>query len=149
MPNHSKRNKWWNVCIIIGMYSFIKFNNNIVTYSHSCCDDVSLIMTLKGPFYSHGRSLIPGSWIIDIHIPRKVLGEIPCPFPNFNGCTLEVSNGEVISPYILYWMQVSKLEFKSNHGSERGPRIQSVYHIYVNLSYDIIMLSRRNEYSLD
>ena len=46
-------------------------------------------------------------------------------------------------------MQVSKLEFKSNYGSERGPWIQSVYHIYVNLSYDIIMLSRRNEYSLD
>ena len=45
-------------------------------------------ITSRGPFYWHGLTLIP-AWISN-HMPCKVSDEIICPFPNFNGCTVEV-----------------------------------------------------------
>ena len=42
----------------------------------------------QGPLYLHGLTLIP-AWISN-HIPSKVWDEIPYPFLNFNGYTVEV-----------------------------------------------------------
>ena len=42
----------------------------------------------RDPFYKHGLTLIP-AWISN-HMPSKVWEEIIYPFPNFNGCTVEV-----------------------------------------------------------
>ena len=41
-----------------------------------------------GPFYKHGLTLIP-AWISN-HMSSKVWDEITYPFPNFNGCPVEV-----------------------------------------------------------
>ena len=42
----------------------------------------------RGPFYWSELTLIP-AWISK-HTLRKVWDEITYPFPNFNGCTIEV-----------------------------------------------------------
>ena len=42
----------------------------------------------QDPFYSHRLTLIP-TWISN-HMPNKVWDEITYPFPNFNGCIMEV-----------------------------------------------------------
>ena len=39
-------------------------------------------------FYQHGLTSIP-AWISN-HMPSEVWGGITYPFPNFNGCTVEV-----------------------------------------------------------
>ena len=44
------------------------------------------VLLTRGPFNSHGLTLIP-SWIID-YVHCKVWGEITYPFPNFNGAVV-------------------------------------------------------------
>ena len=46
------------------------------------------VPTPRGPFYYHGLTLIP-AWISNF-IHCKLWYEIIYPFPNFNGCTVEV-----------------------------------------------------------
>ena len=53
-----------------------------------------------GPFYQLGLTIIP-SWISN-HMPSKVWDEITYPFPNFNGCTVEV--WKWISNFIPHFM---------------------------------------------
>ena len=50
-----------------------------------------IALYIVGPFYYHGLILIP-AWISN-HLPSKMYGEITYPFPNFNGGTVEISNG--------------------------------------------------------
>ena len=56
---------------------------------------------LLGRFYKHGLTLIL-AWISN-QIPNKVLDQIACPFPAFNGCTIEVfpSNKKFESVWIM------------------------------------------------
>ena len=42
----------------------------------------------RDPFYWHGLTLTP-VWISN-HMPMQSVGEISYPFPNVNGCTVEV-----------------------------------------------------------
>ena len=46
---------------------------------------------LQEPLYKHGLTLIP-AWIIK-YSHYKVWDEINYPFPNFNGCIVDVWNG--------------------------------------------------------
>ena len=61
----------------------------------------SLWMTMPwGLFHQHGLTLI-STWISH-YIHYKVWDEIMYPFPNLNGCTIEVcGNGKVISSHTL------------------------------------------------
>ena len=52
-----------------------------------------------GLFYWHGLTLIP-AWISN-HMPSKVWEEIIYPFPNFNGCIVEV--WEEISNFVTHF----------------------------------------------
>ena len=54
---------------------------------------IKFIAAIWGPFYQHRYILIP-LWVSN-YMLSKVWGEIPYPFPNFNGATVEV--GEWIS----------------------------------------------------
>ena len=56
-------------------------------------------VTTRGPFFWHGLTLIP-AWIRN-HKPSKVWDEITNPFPNFNGCIIEV--WEWINNFIPYF----------------------------------------------
>ena len=47
----------------------------------------ALVLTW-GPFYQYGLTLIPAC--VSNYIHHKVWDEITYPFPNFNGCTVEV-----------------------------------------------------------
>ena len=51
------------------------------------------------PFFKHGSTFILSS--ICNHMPSKVWDELTYPFPNFNGCTVEVFL-EWISSFILH-----------------------------------------------
>ena len=53
------------------------------------------------PFYEHGLTLIR-AWISN-YIQYKVWGEITYPFPDFNGCTVEV--WEWISNFIPHFTE--------------------------------------------
>ena len=55
---------------------------------YSQWDEHSLPFTNWGSYYQHALTLIPAC--INNHTPSKVLDEITYPFPNFNGCTIEV-----------------------------------------------------------
>ena len=46
------------------------------------------LLTIMGPFYKHGLTLIP-AWISN-YINYKARDEITYPFLNFYGCTVEV-----------------------------------------------------------
>ena len=74
-----------------------------------------------GPFYWHGLTLIP-AWISN-HMPSKVWGEITYPFPNFNGCTVEV--WEWINHFTFYngCNYASVLGLKLIYVSKRGTGI--------------------------
>ena len=58
--------------------------------------------TTSGSFYYHGLTLIP-AWISN-YIHYNVWDEITYPFLNFNGCTLKLRNGLVISSHTLLGM---------------------------------------------
>ena len=66
-------------------------------------NDVFLYMvkynTIRGPFYQHGVTLLPG-WISN-YILYKVWDEITYPFWDFNGVAVEVS--EWISNFIPHF----------------------------------------------
>ena len=57
------------------------------------------VETYWGPLYLHGLTVIP-TWMSN-YIYHKVWDEITHPFPNFNGCTVEVR--EWISNFIPYF----------------------------------------------
>ena len=74
----------------------------------------------RGPIYERGLTLIL-SWISS-HMPSKVSDEITYPFPNFNGCTVEV--WEWINNSISLYdgcNYLPPLGLKLNHVSKRGP----------------------------
>ena len=48
----------------------------------------------QGPFYHHGLTLFP-PWVSN-HLSSKMWDEITYPFPNFNGCIIEVWDGCII-----------------------------------------------------
>ena len=75
---------------------------------------VAPVMITRGPFISMVLSLIP-AWISN-HIPCRVCDEITYPFPNFNGCTIEV--WEWLSNFTSLYNgcnYLSKLRLKLNH----------------------------------
>ena len=57
---------------------------------------------LQGPFYLHSLPLIPER--ISNYINDKEWDEITCPFPNFNGATIEF--WEWISNFISHFLHV-------------------------------------------
>ena len=58
--------------------------------------------TSSSPFYQHGLNLIL-AWISN-HMPSKVWDDIPYPFPNCNGCTVDL--WEWISDFTPHFMMV-------------------------------------------
>ena len=113
-------------------FSVIIFNTQVYQYFPLQSDISGSILTLRGPFYQHGLTLIP-AWISN-HIPSKVWDEIAYPFPNFNGRTLDV--WELISNFTLCngCNHLSMLGLKLIHVNIRGPRSEvigvSVYASY-------------------
>ena len=73
----------------------------ICTYTSACVVNIQNCYHcyFSGLFYYHGLILIP-AWISN-YINHNVWDEIICSFPNFNGVTLGVGNGQVISSHIL------------------------------------------------
>ena len=62
--------------------------------------DISLhFAECRGPFYSHGLTLIP-EWTSN-YTHYKTWDEITYPFPNFNGCAVEVGEWIILSHTIL------------------------------------------------
>ena len=82
-----------------------------------------------GPFNTHGLTVIP-AWI-GKHMPREMWYEITYPFPNFNGCAVEVGNDKWFHPTLFdgcNWLTMLRL--KIIHFSERGPwcKLQPAWH---------------------
>ena len=64
--------------------------NFCIEYSHAIVASPKICSKLmtRGPFYSHGLTLIP-AWISN-YIRYNMWDEITYPFLNFNGATVEV-----------------------------------------------------------
>ena len=74
-----------------------------------------------GLFYQYGLTLTP-AWISN-HMRSKVWAEVTYPFPNFNGCTVEVWEG--ISNFIWLiickrWYEIGHRYFQRIHWDERN-----------------------------
>ena len=85
-------------------------NNTSWTYIANPCS----------PFYKHGLTLIL-AWINN-YILYNMLDEITYPFPNFNGCAIEV--WELINNFVPhFWVYdfLSMLGIQLNHVSKRSP----------------------------
>ena len=78
----------------------------IATASYRCsktgpCANNSPSKYVRGPFYQHGLTWIPAR--MNNHMRSKVCDDGTYPFPNFNGCTVEVSEwiGNVMPQFIM------------------------------------------------
>ena len=76
------------------------FRNLLVPDNHKVYQYISLSIDFRGPLYQHGLTLIP-AWI-STHMPSEVWDEMTYPFPDLNGCTVEV--WEMIIHFIPYFM---------------------------------------------
>ena len=124
----------------------------------SCLGENGLLYTSYVPFYLHGLISIP-DWISK-HMFDKVRVEIIYPFPNFNGCTVEVwewiSNfiPKVIMGLITYpcWyynsIQVSKRGlwsiYKSTDIMLAGTK--PVYHIKIPVTFLLPITNSKYHY---
>ena len=73
-------------------------NDNYVDYKHKHNEVICDVLKINtNNIYWHGLTLIP-AWISN-HTSSKLWAEITYPYPNFNGCTVEV--WEWISNFIL------------------------------------------------
>ena len=107
--------KWWIFCLGFKRCHFEFYNQH---NSVSCKD-------IWGPFYQHGLIIIPAR--ISYHMPSKLWDEITYPFPNFNGCTVDVF--EWSSNFSSHFIMDVIIHPCYNYGvSERGPRWITVLH---------------------
>ena len=60
----------------------------VLNYIIMCCIQSCLVVDLWRPIFYHGLTLIP-VWISN-HMSGKLWDKNTYPFPNFNGCTVEV-----------------------------------------------------------
>ena len=82
-----------------------------------------------GPFSYHSLTVNP-EWISN-HMPSNVWDKIVYPFPNFNGCTVEVWQWLVIFSHTLQCVYLLSMQHLTlNHVSKWGPRFVTTMAIF-------------------